>query len=97
MLFGHLLPELQWDSSDHLLPSAGQRARQGPPGQPDVCAHLCPGVVQLPPPRQQSRAVPSSSHPSGAAAWERGCGTRTCPPKGQTRGWSMAKHPGAWR
>lgn len=84
VLFGHLLPELQWDSSDHLLPSAGQRAGQGPAGQPDVSAHLCPGVVQLPW-GQQSRAVPSSSQPSGKGLWH--------PPKG----WLVAQHPRAWR
>lgn len=65
MLFGHLLPELQWDSSNHLLPSAGQRARQGPPGQPDVCAHLCPGVVQLPPRGSRAALCPAAPTPRG--------------------------------
>lgn len=65
VLFGHLLPELQWDSSNHLLPSAGQRARQGPPGQPDVCAHLCPGVVQLPPRGSRAALCPAAPTPRG--------------------------------
>lgn len=65
VLFGHLLPELQWDSSNHLLPSADQQAWQGP------ARCLCSPVHRC------CRAVPSCSHPLGAAAWS--CGTQTCP------------------
>lgn len=52
VLFGHLLPKLQWDSSGHLLPSADQQA------QLDMSAYLCQ-VLSSSPSRQLCPAAPT--------------------------------------
>lgn len=88
VLFDYLLPELHWDSSDHLLPSADQQA------QLDVSAHLCPGVVQLPLEAAESCCA-QQLPPLGGCSLGEGLWHLNLPLKGQTRGWFVAKHPGA--
>lgn len=56
-----------------------------------------PRCCPAPPPEAAEPRCAQQLPPLGGCSLGKGLWHPNLPPKGQTRGWPMAKHPGAWR
>lgn len=89
VLFGHLLPELQWDSSSHLLPSADERAQQGLARR--VCSPV-PRCCPAPPRGSRAALCPVAPIPLGVQPEKRAVAPKPAP-EGTNQGLACGQAP----